>query len=322
LSVRKRQAGMPFLLTQIHQVILSQALNSYPQTSMPLLAATPSGPVPQLVEALRRQIAHWEGPRGPQEVPVSSGWGDLDCLLPGGGFHRGTLVEWLAPGDGCGEASLALVAAREACRQGGALVVLDRAGEFYPPAAIRLGIEPQGLVVVRAANEADHAWALDQALRCPAVAAVVAWPERLAAKTFRRLQLAAEQGGSLGLLIRPPRVRHEPSWADVRLWIEPLSPLSFGRGAGGEGSHFGRGAGGEETHGDCPDFRGEVRENGTVPFASPERTMDRRLKVQLLRGRGGASGGSVEVEISHETHPVHLDSQLAAPADRRRTAGA
>jgi hypothetical protein len=54
------------------------------------------------------------------------------------------------------------------------------------------------------------------------VAAVVAWPQKLDARTFRRLQLAAEQGGTLGLLVRPQRVRHEPSWAEVRLWVEPL----------------------------------------------------------------------------------------------------
>jgi hypothetical protein len=233
----------------------------------------------RFVEALRREIAKWEGARRlDQEAPVSSGAAAIDRLLPAGGFHRGTLVEWLAAGDGSGVESLALVAAREACRDGGALVVLDRAGDFYPPAAVRLGIEPQGLIVVRVANEADHAWATDQVLRCPAVAAVVAWPERLEAKTFRRLQLAAEQGGSLGLLIRPERVRHEPSWADVRLLIEPL------------------------------------------PTSSP--VGDRRLKVQLLRSRGGASGGSVEVEIGDETRTVHLAPQLAAAADHRRAAGA
>jgi hypothetical protein len=38
---------------------------------------------------------------------------------------------------------LALLAAREICRRGGLLVVLDRRGEFYPPAAVRLGIEPE-----------------------------------------------------------------------------------------------------------------------------------------------------------------------------------
>jgi protein ImuA len=299
----------------------------------------------QLVEALRRQIAHGQRTPGPEEAPVSSGFRTLDELLPDGGFHRGTLVEWLAAGDGCGEASLALTAAREACRQGGALVVLDRAGEFYPPAVIGLGIEPGELLVVQTVSEADHAWALDQTLRCPAVAAVVAWPERLDAKTFRRLQLAAEQGGALGLLIRPEQVRHEPSWADVRLWVEPIAPPL---------SHFGKGESISIAEGRnpvgwvesasptriCENSIAEARDSvGWVESANPtricdnsmegpaeppahQRTVDRRLRVQLLRGRGGASGGSVEVEIGNETRTVHLDSQLAHPTNRRRAARA
>jgi hypothetical protein len=99
--------------------------------------------------------------------------------------------------------------------------VLDHAREFYPPAAAALGLRLESLVVVQAARPADNLWALDQALRCTGVAAVVAWPEKIDARTFRRLQLAAEEGGSLGLLLRPARVRDEPSWADVRLLVEP-----------------------------------------------------------------------------------------------------
>ncbi len=165
------------------------------------------------VQTLRRQIARIETlRRRPDEPPVSSGCPPLDGILPEGGFHRGTLTEWLADGDGAGATTLAVLAAREACRQGGTLVVVDADGGFYPPAAVRLGIAPGQLLVVRAEQRADHDWALDQALRCPAVAAVLAWPEspagRLDDRTFRRLQLAAEAGGSLGLLVRPAESRH------------------------------------------------------------------------------------------------------------------
>ena len=178
---------------------------------------------PIRVEALRRQIARLERPR-PQgdATPVSSGCGPLDRLLSAGGFRPGTLVEWLAAGEGSGAATLALAAARRACDEGGALVVLDQRREFHPPAAVRLDIEPESLIVVQPGSEADHRWALDQSLRCPGVAAVLAWPEKLDGRTFRRLQLAAEEGGGLGLLIRPLAARHEPSWADVRLLVEPL----------------------------------------------------------------------------------------------------
>jgi len=175
------------------------------------------------IQALREQIAGMEQARKPAgKNVISSGCWSLDLLLPEAGFCCGTLVEWLANRAGNGAASLAFGTAREASREGGAIVVLDQAQEFYPPAAARLGLSLENLVVVQAAQPADNLWALDQALRCPGVAAVVAWPEKIDARTFRRLQLAAEEGGVLGLLLRPERVRSEPSWADVRLLVEPL----------------------------------------------------------------------------------------------------
>jgi len=177
----------------------------------------------QLVETLQEQITRLESTRRPSDAAViPTGCEALDRLLPEMGFRLGTLVEWLAAGEGTGRDTLALGTAREACREGGAVVVVDQAGEFYAPAAARLGIELRQVIVVRARNQADNTWALDQSLRCPAVAAVVAWPEKLDGHTFRRLQLATEQGGALGLLLRPLGARHEPSWAGVRLLIEPL----------------------------------------------------------------------------------------------------
>jgi hypothetical protein len=67
--------------------------------------------------------------------------------------------------------------------------------------------------------------------------------------------------------------------------------------------------------GQCLPYKDSLGNEG--PWAA-----DRRLTVQWLHGRGGTGGGSVEVQLSHETHPVHLDSQLAAPAARGRAAGA
>ena len=215
------------------------------------------------IEALRQQLAQWEGaaswrqslkhlaledlpPEDPASVgraaALSSGCPALDRALPEKGFRPGTLVEWLGRGEGDGTATLAFRAASGACRDGvgacrdGAVVVLDPSGEFYPLAAVAQGIGPARLIVVHPGNQADHTWALDQALRCPAVAAVVAWPEscggKLDGRTFRRLQLAVEQGGGLGLLIRPENVRRQPSWADVRLLVEPLPSLApYGRRA-------------------------------------------------------------------------------------------
>jgi len=236
------------------------------------------------IARLQQQIGRLEEGRraGMDPVPVSSGCGPLDRLLPWEGLRRGTLVEWLAEGEGAGAAMLAMLAAREAAREGGTVVVLDARGEFYPPAAVRLGIEPEQLLVVQTASPADHGWALDQVLRSPGVAATVAWPDqpggRLDGHAFRRLQLAVEQGGGLGLLLRAETARADPSWADVRLLITPRP---------------------------C---------DGTEAV--------RRLTIELLRCRAGAGGRSIDVEWDDETCTVRLVAPVAHPTPHRHAAGA
>lgn len=150
----------------------------------------------------------------------SCGAAVIDRLLPGGGLRHGMLVEWLAERPGGGAGTLGLLAAREACRAGGILVVVDRARMFYPPAAAGWGVDPARLIVVRPRNARDEIWAAIQALRSPVVAALWTMVDRLDSRNFRRLQLAAETGGTLGVLVRGASARGQPSWADVRLGVE------------------------------------------------------------------------------------------------------
>ncbi|MGE3242667.1 MAG: ImuA family protein [Pirellulales bacterium] len=248
-----------------------------------------------------------------EESPAfSSGAATIDRLLPGGGLRHGILIEWLAERPGCGAGTLGLLAAREACRAGGLLVVVDRTGMFYPPAAAGWGVDPARLIVVRPRNARDEIWAAVQSLRSPVVAALWTMVDRLDSRNFRRLQLAAETGGTLGVLVRGASARGQPSWADVRLgvkaglriadcglWIERANPQS------------------------------EIRN----PKSSPRRL----LQVSLLHVRGGRSGGSVCVEIDeaahevreartlathHDSHPLPVVTELANPASGPRPARA
>ena len=176
----------------------------------------------ETVLTLQRAIRQWEGAGPVGDWPrVSSGCAALDRLLPDGGFRRGTLIEWLGAGVGSGAGFLALLAAREALRDGGPLVVIDRQRTFYPPAMLPWGIEVSRLILVRPMNDRDEQWSLDQVVRSADVAAVLAWPERLDSRAFRRLQLAAEQSGNLALLVRDATARAEPSWAAARWLVRP-----------------------------------------------------------------------------------------------------
>lgn len=203
--------------------------------------------VASLAEQLRElEGARFQGHGGAGEV-VSTGLAGLDRMLPEGGLRRGTLVEWLSGDDGRGSGgsnygrgsgansrgsggrfdgggagTLALLAAREALGTGGALVVIDRARRFYPPAALGLGVPLERLILVRPSTAADEAWALDQVLRSRGVAAVWCPLEQADEHAQRRWQLAAETSGVLGLLVRAPAARGEPSWAELRLGVRPL----------------------------------------------------------------------------------------------------
>jgi protein ImuA len=176
----------------------------------------------ETILALQRAIRQWEGAGHVGGWPwVSSGCAALDRLLPDGGFRRGTLIEWLGAGLGSGAGLLALLAAREALRDGGPLVVIDPQRTFYPPAVLPWGIEVSRLILVHPASARDAQWSLDQVLRSGDVGAVLAWPERLDSQAFRRLQLAADQSGGLALLVRHATARAQPSWAAVRWLVRP-----------------------------------------------------------------------------------------------------
>lgn len=170
---------------------------------------------------LARRLKRLETARRLEETGVerrSTGVPALDGWLPERGLPRGTLVEWLS--DRAAETLAFRIAAH--LRRGDApAVVVDPGRTFYPPAAVRLGIPAERLVVVHPATGADALWALEQTLACRGAGVVVAWLGEVDGRAFRRLQLAAERGHTTGMLLRPARCRAQPSWAEVRLLVRP-----------------------------------------------------------------------------------------------------
>ena len=170
-----------------------------------------------------------------------SGFRGIDRLLPAGGIGSGSLIEWIG-GPASGAATLAFAVAgrlRVARPEGaaGPILVIDRQGRFHPPAVMpwlegpaagkpRAGGAAVGaIVVVRPSRDEDEIWAIDQALRCPGVTAVLAWPQRVSTTALRRWQLAARGSGTVGFLVRPVGARREPSWAEARINVAAVPSL-------------------------------------------------------------------------------------------------
>lgn len=231
------------------------------------------------------------GPAPPQfatERRHTTGLAGLDALLPEGGLLPGTLVECLTPGGGTGAETLvlALLASRVA-HSSGVAVLIDPRRSFQPRAG------PEGrahggcwldrLIVLHPGGERDTLWSWEQSLRCPEAGVVAGRVDRLSAAAYRRLKLASEAGGGVGWLLREASVRGQPSWADLRLQVQPVS-------------------------------RDWSAQTGTCAV--------RVLNVELLHCRGRFAERSALVELDDETGLMRLVPRVAPATIGRRVVGA
>ena len=155
----------------------------------------------------------------------STGNSALAARLPGGGWPTASLIEVLLDHTGLGEVQLFLPALVKCQRNTGPgmsddapwLVWIAPPHEPYAPALAQQGIELGRLLVVRPASATEALWAAEQALGSGVCAAVLLWLKGSDDRWLRRLKLAAEAGGALGVLFRPERHRFESSPASLRL---------------------------------------------------------------------------------------------------------
>ncbi len=174
-------------------------------------------------EALAELLRHpalWRGGGAGASEAVPTGFRALDARLPGGGWPRATLIELLVPTAGVGEVRLLLPALRSLTAAGTEprwVAWLAPPHLPYAPALADAGLDPARMLVVRPRAGLDRLWAMEQALRSGACAAVLGWAGEARDPMLRRLKLAAEEGDTPAFLLRPSRHRNEASPAALRL---------------------------------------------------------------------------------------------------------
>ena len=188
----------------------------------------------QHLSRLRRAIATSEA-LPEQARRLALGVGAIDAIL-GGGLECAALHELAAQPGHFAAAGLAVALAALAHEPGKqALWIatdLDtrETGALYGPGLDQFGLDTSRLLIARVARPVDVLFAMEEALRCRALATVVA--ELSAAPDLtatRRLSLAARDGGGLGLLLCH-KPNDAPSAARTRWRVAsaPSEPDAFG----------------------------------------------------------------------------------------------
>lgn len=186
------------------------------------------------IEELRAEIQRIETRnRRPVKV-LPFGIPELDARLPAGGLAFGALHEVAGGGNGTvdGAAASLFVAGIAARTKRKILWCLNRQ-DLFAPALAQAGLKPARVIYLRADDDQTVLACLEEGLRHGGLGIAIGEIARLSMTASRRLQLAAEASGTMGIALR--RWRRQTDAYDFgqptaavtrwRISVLPSSPL-------------------------------------------------------------------------------------------------
>ncbi|WP_282606992.1 ImuA family protein [Pelagibius sp. Alg239-R121] len=254
--------------------------------------APPAGETVARLAALREELrkieqSDWNRKTG---ETIELGLPEIDNLLSGEdfsqdretlqskeavfGLRRGCLHE--LSGEGA-EAFAAILSGR---LKGPVLWCADAlaGSDLYPPGLTAFGLDHRRLIIVRCHKPRETLSAMEDGLRCRALAAVVGeLSARIDLTASRRLQLAAEGSGVTGFLVKS-------AWRDQISKSQPISRATGKRKAGGIA---------EETGTEWGQKAGETERFSAATQEKDPSAAFSRWSVGAARNGSGASGALV-----------------------------
>jgi protein ImuA len=168
-------------------------------------------PQPAL-ESLRAQIEQIEGKTRRAKSVLPFGIAEVDSRLPGGGLALGALHEVAGGGNGAIDgAAAALFSAGVAARTKGKILWCNTRADLFAPAIAQAGLDADRVIYVECGDDKTILACMEEGLRHGGLGAVIAEVARLSMTASRRLQLAAEGTGSIGIALRRWRRQTEAS---------------------------------------------------------------------------------------------------------------
>lgn len=161
--------------------------------------------------------------KAPGQLPVV-GLNQIEKAFPDNAFPLGVMHEFITYKKEEAAATNGFMAALiSQLAQKGMAVWISNKRTIFPPALTSFGITPEQILFIDLVKHKEVLWAIEEALKCNAVSAVIGELSELSFTESRRLQLAVEQSRVTGFIHRY-NPKSENVTACVTRWkIKPLA---------------------------------------------------------------------------------------------------
>jgi protein ImuA len=164
-----------------------------------------TGTKADIIAQLQKDILPLQGYKTTLNNTVEdAGLGPIKNAFPNASFPLGAVHEFMYDGAEDAAATGGFVAALLASlmRSGGASIWISSSRLIFPPALKSFDIAPDKIIFIDLQKEKEILWAMEEALKCDGLSAVIGEMQELSFTASRRLQLAVEQSQVTGFILR------------------------------------------------------------------------------------------------------------------------
>jgi len=157
-----------------------------------------------LVATLQADLLRLQGFKNFNNPALDTALGPIREAFPNGSFPLAAIHEFISNSAESSVATSGFVASVLSPLMGssGTVIWIGTARTIFPPALKGFGLQPHQFIFIDLKNERDVVWAMNEALKCDSLAAVVGEIRDLTFTASRRLQLTVEESKVTGFVLR------------------------------------------------------------------------------------------------------------------------
>jgi protein ImuA len=157
-----------------------------------------------IIASLQAEIHRLEGFKSTASNALDLGLGPILSAFPNNSFPLGAIHEFVSAKQEDSAAATGFLSGLLSSLMGthGTTLWISTSRTLFPPALKGFGIDPDRFIFIDLNKESDVIWAMDEALKCAALTAVVGELHEITFTASRRLQLAVEQSQVTGFILR------------------------------------------------------------------------------------------------------------------------